>query len=102
VHPTKHARQIDLKALVFDGMKTPLHLVNGLRNDFEPVVFRRYPEIMRVKEAMMRGGAEFASMSGSGSSVFGLFSRTDYADETGKLLESRSCRVFQTKPGFKA
>jgi len=44
-----------------------------LANDFEPSVFRMYPEIAEIKEKMYASGAFYASMSGSGSSVFGLF-----------------------------
>lgn len=42
-------------------------------NDFEPSVFNRYPLIGQIKERLYEAGAVYASMSGSGSSVFGLF-----------------------------
>ena len=42
-------------------------------NDFEKTVFSLYPEIAALKESMYVRGAVYASMSGSGSSVFGLF-----------------------------
>jgi len=42
-------------------------------NDFEPIVFKDYPQIERLKQALYDSGAVYASMSGSGSSVFGLF-----------------------------
>lgn len=42
-------------------------------NDFENVVFRMHPEIGDIKANLYRMGAQFALMSGSGSSVFGLF-----------------------------
>jgi len=42
-------------------------------NDFEPSVFLKYPVIGEIKEALYRNGAVYASMSGSGSSVYGLF-----------------------------
>ncbi|MDR0744998.1 MAG: 4-(cytidine 5'-diphospho)-2-C-methyl-D-erythritol kinase [Mediterranea sp.] len=44
-------------------------------NDFEESVFLRYPEIGEIKEKLYRQGALYASMSGSGSSVFGLFDK---------------------------
>ncbi len=50
----------------------------ALVNDFEASVFPQFPVIGEIKEAMYRGGAVYASMSGSGSSVFGLF-RADAA-----------------------
>jgi 4-diphosphocytidyl-2-C-methyl-D-erythritol kinase len=42
-------------------------------NDFEKTVFERHPVIRRIKEKMYDAGAVYASMSGSGSAVFGLF-----------------------------
>ena len=49
-----------------------------LVNDFERSVFAIHPEIGRLKEMMYEQGAVYAAMSGSGSSVFGLFSDTPY------------------------
>jgi len=46
---------------------------HSLRNDFEESVFVRYPEIQKLKEKMYALGAGYASMSGSGSTVFGIF-----------------------------
>lgn len=51
-------------------------------NDFEQVVFPRYPEIRKIKETLYEKGAVFAAMSGSGSSVFGLFDRPVSLKET--------------------
>ncbi|NLV53578.1 MAG: 4-(cytidine 5'-diphospho)-2-C-methyl-D-erythritol kinase [Bacteroidales bacterium] len=42
-------------------------------NDFESSVFPKYPEIAAIKDKMYDLGALYASMSGSGSSVFGIF-----------------------------
>lgn len=45
----------------------------SVTNDFEPSVFAAHPAIRAVKEQLLAAGALYASMSGSGSSVFGLF-----------------------------
>lgn len=48
---------------------------NELVNDFEPNIFRNYPEIAGIKSKLYESGAFYAAMSGSGSSVFGLFDK---------------------------
>ncbi len=45
------------------------------KNDFEEVVFKKYPAIKKIKERMYKEGAALSLMSGSGSSVFGLFKK---------------------------
>lgn len=44
-----------------------------LVNDFEPSVFAQFPELAEAKEKLYRQGAVYAAMSGSGSTLFGLF-----------------------------
>jgi 4-diphosphocytidyl-2-C-methyl-D-erythritol kinase len=46
---------------------------DAVKNDFEESVFEKHPEIKNIKEKMYSLGAIYASMSGSGSSVFGIF-----------------------------
>ena len=46
-----------------------------LENDFEKIVFRKYPELEKVKRIVYESGAVYASMSGSGSTVFGIFKK---------------------------
>lgn len=45
----------------------------SIKNDFETSVFARYPEIKKIKDTIYDLGALYASMSGSGSSVYGIF-----------------------------
>lgn len=42
-------------------------------NDFEEGVFSLHPELADIKQALYDKGAAYASMSGSGSSIFGIF-----------------------------
>ena len=46
---------------------------SGLSNDFEAPVFRRHPQLARIKRDLLRRGATEASLAGSGSAVFGVF-----------------------------
>lgn len=46
-----------------------------LRNDFEPSIFRRFPVIEAIHTKLYAFGANYASMSGSGSAVYGIFDR---------------------------
>lgn len=50
---------------------------NFLTNDFEKVIFSLHPEIKKIKESMYLHKAVYASMSGTGSSVFGIFKKDD-------------------------
>lgn len=69
VIPSQTARE-DLMQ-VYQG---PLELWKSrLTNELEVPVFRRYPELRRLKEALYRQGAIYASMTGSGSALYGIF-----------------------------
>ena len=57
----------------------------SVTNDFEIPVFEKYPVIAQVKETLLEAGALYASMSGSGSSVYGFFEEEqDYEGWFGK------------------
>lgn len=52
----------------------PRNWKDHVRNDFEVSIFRKHPEIAVIKTRLYESGAVYASLSGSGSSLFGLFS----------------------------
>ena len=68
-------------------------------NVFEDVVERRpAAEIAAIKAALIDRGALGASMSGSGPSVFGLFERSDAAQDAFSLLRESFRDVFVCRP----
>lgn len=45
----------------------------SLKNDFEPTVFAKHPELSAIKQSLYDSGAAYASMSGSGSALFAIY-----------------------------
>ncbi len=66
-----------------------------LVNDFESSIFPLAPEIKKVKETLLTSGAVYASMSGSGSAVFGLFRDESIAHQAANIFRSYSCFLAQ-------
>jgi len=58
----------------------------GIENDFERVVFPKYPELREVKRVLVRAGALYASLSGSGSATYGLFASREAAKKAAARL----------------
>ena len=57
-----------------DILSKPIEEWDGLLvNDFEETVFAKYPELAAIKRSLYECGAVYASMSGSGSALFGIF-----------------------------
>jgi 4-diphosphocytidyl-2-C-methyl-D-erythritol kinase len=66
-------------------------------NDLEPPVVRRHPEIAQVKLQLRQAGAIGASMSGSGSAVYGLFRTRSAAAAAARLLNRPGWRLRLTR-----
>ncbi len=68
VHPMQPATNLDqLLNLPIEEWK------DCIKNDFEDSVFPLHPELQQVKDTLYEQGALYASMSGSGSALFGIF-----------------------------
>ncbi len=85
-----------------DRAETPLlDLVRaGIENDFERVVFPQYPELRDVKRVLEREGADYASLSGSGSTMYGLFRTRERAVQAAERMsaEGLATTVTETLP----
>jgi len=74
VSPVKNLRNIFQESLDdFDKLKS------YVKNDFEEIVFNEFPLLKQIKEELYNQGAEFALMSGTGSTVYGIFSNLQKA-----------------------
>jgi len=83
----------------FSTLKVPVpHLIHrdrpfwkeSLQNNFEPYAFEKFPVLKEIKEELYKEGAFYASMSGTGSSIFGLFEK-----KPGKDLD-----VYKNQEGY--
>ncbi|MBI9079846.1 MAG: 4-(cytidine 5'-diphospho)-2-C-methyl-D-erythritol kinase [Pseudodesulfovibrio sp.] len=63
-------------------------------NDFEAIVFAKYPILRKTKEKLIKNGAVAAAMSGSGASLFGLFRDNRSGMSAAKSLEKDGIMVF--------
>ena len=68
----------------------------GIENDFEKVVFPQHPELCEVKRVLERSGARYASLSGSGSAVYGLFDSREGAARAAKKLIQHGTQAVVT------
>jgi len=71
-----------------------------LVNDLEPPVIQVHPFVGSLKDQFYDSGANYASMSGSGSSVYGLFEHELAAIETFEYLKQEGYQATLTNPGF--
>lgn len=69
-HVTPSKPEKDIRTI----LKEPIEVWKAhLKNDFEYSVFQQYPKIKEAKNALYKAGATYAAMSGSGSTLFGIF-----------------------------
>lgn len=67
--------------------------IKRLENDFEAVVFQRFPVLRECKTKLLAHGARHALLSGSGSTVFGLFDSGEAASRACDRLTAEGLRV---------
>ncbi len=61
-------------------------LKSSVKNDFEENIFVLYPEIKKIKNMLYDNGAKFALMTGTGSTMFGIFENAEEAESAKELL----------------
>lgn len=96
VKPTKPTESVE----IITAHPIEKWVEKGLKNDFEKHIFEIYPELSALKEEIWSLGADYASMSGSGSSIFGIFKQRHTAESAYRtLIKSRpnTDRIFICK-----
>jgi 4-diphosphocytidyl-2-C-methyl-D-erythritol kinase len=68
-----HLPELNLKDILIKHPADYSHYISLVFNDFEEVVFSEYPVIGNIKEKMYNLGARFALMTGTGSTLFGIY-----------------------------
>ena len=64
-------------------------------NDFEKVINLTYPEINKIKDILVKQGSLFASLSGSGSAMFGIFDDFLKVDLAHQALKTYNCHIVR-------
>lgn len=86
--------EVDLKSAIKNNRLDFSFLRKNIVNDFESFVFSNYEEIKQIKESMYINGAEFSLMSGSGSTVYGIFPNYELAENVkNQLPKSHFCWI---------
>lgn len=90
-------KSVDIKLFCQSLDKKDFDALRSLQiNDLELPVLKAYPEIGRIKEMLLDQGAVMAAMSGSGSTVYGVFRTAADAEHASKSMGRYWCRVVMT------
>jgi 4-diphosphocytidyl-2-C-methyl-D-erythritol kinase len=79
----------DLKTVIENGSLVFSELRGKVTNDFEEIVFKQYPEIENIKNKLIKLGADFSLMTGSGSTLFGIFPDLYKAEEAERFFSKK-------------
>lgn len=80
----------------YDWLKMdPVHWKEKIENVFEKAFFKKHPNAIRIKEALYRNGALYASLSGSGSAFFGIFQSENEAQAGAEACGCEYSRIVK-------
>lgn len=88
-------KSADVKEILLQSLKNSELLREKIVNDFEEAVFKKHPGIGVLKETLYEKGAFFALMSGSGSSVSGLFKTREEAENAAESFKNYAAFVCE-------
>ncbi len=82
----------------FGRLLTKVDVKQLFENHFEPSVFHTYPQIGQIKQDLLDQGAWFASLSGSGSTVYGVFEDRKLAEAAQSFFQRNGNLTILTQP----
>jgi 4-diphosphocytidyl-2-C-methyl-D-erythritol kinase len=85
--------------LITAALKDTKLFRDKFKNDFEEIVFKKYAGLISIKNVLYEKGAVYASLSGSGSSLFGLYTEEKDANRAYDTFISRF-KTFLSNPNF--
>jgi 4-diphosphocytidyl-2-C-methyl-D-erythritol kinase len=85
-----------IENLEYGSLKSDVFF-GALQNDFEPIVCERYPELLKIKNELIDRGARAALLTGSGSSMFGIFEKEGDAHLCARMIGKDNYRIFTAK-----
>jgi 4-diphosphocytidyl-2-C-methyl-D-erythritol kinase len=86
--------EINFYQILIQSKNNDTLLRSYLINDFEKAIFGKYPEIQNIKKNLYDMGAVFSLMSGSGSTVFGLFKDNSEFENIKKYYQTQYSNYF--------
>jgi len=87
---TPHKKPYSLEQLAL----SPIQSWKGnIVNDFEEPIFNMYPDLAEIKNRLYTKGAVYASMTGSGSALYGIFKKKTYLSDS-----FPSCKIWTNSP----
>lgn len=83
----------DLKSILFESKYDSKVLKDKIVNDFEAHVFLKHPVLKQIKSSLYENGAVFASLSGSGSALFGFYHNREQIEYAKNFLSEYNTYV---------
>ncbi len=82
-------KKLDYKKIIEEAQNNFAQAEKYVQNSFEQFAFSRYPVIGGIKLDLIRNGAVFSCMTGTGSTVYGIFSEKEVAEKSSKLFKEK-------------
>jgi 4-diphosphocytidyl-2-C-methyl-D-erythritol kinase len=90
--------KISLKSFVEKDKIEIEDLISIATNDFEKIVFEHFPKVKEIKDKMMELGAIISMMTGTGSTVWGIFKEKEIAEKSEQYFKIKNYYTYSESP----